>query len=72
MKKVWQSELDELIEVLGIKSKPVAVTFTNDEVESGKRKRVWMCNALKQAAKGSHTSSIRRPPPVPEAAGTAA
>ncbi|RJP28524.1 MAG: hypothetical protein C4536_12140 [Actinobacteria bacterium] len=52
MKKVWQTELDGLIEVLGIKSKPVAVTFTNDEVESGKRNRVWLCNALKQAARG--------------------
>jgi uncharacterized protein (DUF169 family) len=52
MEKVWQTELGELIEVLGIKSKPVAVTFTNEEVKAGKRKRVWMCNALKQAAKG--------------------
>jgi uncharacterized protein (DUF169 family) len=52
MKKVWQAELDELVEVLGIKSKPVAITFTNDEVEAGKRKRVWMCNSLKQAARG--------------------
>jgi len=52
MKKVWKTELDELVEVLGIKSKPVAVTFTNEEVQAGKRKRTWMCNALKQAAKG--------------------
>jgi uncharacterized protein (DUF169 family) len=52
MKKIWKSELDELIEVLGIKSKPVAVTFTNDEVKTGKRRRVWMCNSLKQAARG--------------------
>jgi uncharacterized protein (DUF169 family) len=52
MKKVWQTEVDELVEVLGITSKPVAVTFTNEEVKSGKRKRVWMCGALKQAAKG--------------------
>jgi uncharacterized protein (DUF169 family) len=52
MKEAWKTELDELIEVLGIKSKPVAVTFTNDEVKAGKRKRVWMCNALKQAARG--------------------
>ena len=52
MKKVWQNELDELVEVLGIKSRPVAVTFTNEEVEVSRRKRVWMCGALKQAAKG--------------------
>ena len=52
MEKVWQTELDELIEVLGLKKKPVAVTFTNDEVELKKRNRAWICNALKQAAKG--------------------
>jgi uncharacterized protein (DUF169 family) len=32
MEKIWQGQLDELVEVLGIESKPVAVTFTNDEV----------------------------------------
>ncbi len=52
MKRIWKTELDELIEVLGIKSKPVAVAFTNDEVKAGKQKRVWMCNSLKQAARG--------------------
>ena len=52
MEKVWQTELDELIEVLGIKKKPVAVTFTNDPVEMKGRNRAWICNALKQAAKG--------------------
>ncbi len=52
MKKTWQTELDGLVEVLGIKSRPVAVTFTNDEVEAKKRRRVWMCAALKQAARG--------------------
>lgn len=52
MDRAWQSELDELIEVLGMRSRPVAVTFTNDEVEEGRRKKMWMCGALKQAAKG--------------------
>ena len=53
MDEPWKSDLDELVEVLGIKSKPVAVTFTNDEVEvAGGRKKMWMCGALKQAAKG--------------------
>jgi uncharacterized protein (DUF169 family) len=48
----WRSELNELVEALGIKRKPVAVTFTNEEVETGKRRRVWMCEALRLAAKG--------------------
>lgn len=52
MKKIWRRELDELVQVLGIKSEPVAVTFTNDEVKAGRRKRAWMCGALKQAARG--------------------
>ncbi|NPV59333.1 MAG: DUF169 domain-containing protein [Actinobacteria bacterium] len=52
MKKAWQGELDGLVEALGIKSRPVAVTFTNEEVAEEKRKKVWVCNALKQAARG--------------------
>ncbi len=52
MKKAWKSELNGLVEVLGIKSRPVAVTFTNEEVAAGKRKAVSMCEALKQAARG--------------------
>lgn len=52
MEKIWQGQLDELVKVLGIESKPVAVTFTNDEVETGERKKVWICRAIKLAAKG--------------------
>ena len=52
MKKAWKGELDGLVEVLGIKSRPVAVTFTNDEVSAEKRRKVWVCNALKQASRG--------------------
>jgi uncharacterized protein (DUF169 family) len=52
MEKIWQGQLDELVEVLGIESKPVAVTFTNDEVDFGESKRVWMCRAIKLAARG--------------------
>lgn len=48
----WRSELDEVVEVLGIKSRPVAVTFTNDEVEGGGREKISMCAALKRAAAG--------------------
>jgi len=52
MEKIWQGQLDELVKVLGIESKPVAVTFTNDEVDFGEGKRVSMCRALKLAARG--------------------
>ncbi|MBC7229750.1 MAG: DUF169 domain-containing protein [Actinobacteria bacterium] len=52
MKKVWQGELDGVVEALGIRSRPVAVTFTNQELEAGKHKKVWVCNALKQASRG--------------------
>lgn len=52
MKKEWRTELDELVAVLGMKSKPVAITFTNEEVKAGEHGRVWMCGALKQAARG--------------------
>lgn len=51
MEKAWKTELEELIDVLGIERKPVAVTFTNDELER-KGEKVWMCRALKLAAQG--------------------
>lgn len=52
METSWKEELNELIEVLGLEHKPVAVTFTNDLVELGERKPVWICRALKLAAQG--------------------
>lgn len=48
----WKAEVGTLVEVLGLENKPVAVTFTNDEVESGSRERISFCRALKRAAGG--------------------
>lgn len=52
MERMWQGQLDELARVLGLASRPVAITFSNDPVEAGKRERMWMCRALKLAAAG--------------------
>lgn len=52
MERIWREQLDELVKVLGIESKPVGVTFTNDEIDFGEGKRVWMCRAIKLAARG--------------------
>ncbi|MDY6795141.1 MAG: DUF169 domain-containing protein [Actinomycetota bacterium] len=52
MEKEWRDQLKQLVEVLGIESEPVAVTFTNDEVDVGERERMWMCRAVKLAARG--------------------
>jgi uncharacterized protein (DUF169 family) len=52
MEKIWRNELSELVEVLGLESKPVAVTFTNDPADASGRKRTWLCRALKLAAAG--------------------
>jgi len=42
----------ELKGLLGLKGEPVAVTFTNDEVEDPGNGKAWVCRALKQAAEG--------------------
>ena len=52
MEKIWKEELGELIGALGLQSKPVAVTFTNDPVEVGGGRKIWLCRALKLAAAG--------------------
>jgi uncharacterized protein (DUF169 family) len=52
MEGSWRSELDGLVEVLGLESGPVAVTFTNDDLEEGGRDRVRLCRAIKLAAAG--------------------
>ncbi len=52
MESVWKEEAGVLVEVLGLERKPVAVTFTNDEVEEGSRERISFCRALKRAAAG--------------------
>jgi uncharacterized protein (DUF169 family) len=52
VEQIWREQLDELIDVLGFKNKPVAITFTSEAVEAGERKRMWLCRALKLAAGG--------------------
>lgn len=52
MEKAWKHELSQLVEALGLGNNPVAITFTNDPVEVGDRKRTWLCRALKLAAAG--------------------
>lgn len=52
MEKIWKKELAELVEVLGLENKPVAVTFSNDEALEGDSKRISFCRALKLAAAG--------------------
>lgn len=52
MIKAWKEELGSLVEALGLESKPVAITFTNDPVEAGEHKRTWLCRAMKLAAAG--------------------
>jgi uncharacterized protein (DUF169 family) len=52
MERAWQSEMKELVNVLGITNKPVAITFTIDSVEAGEGKRTWLCRAMKLAAAG--------------------
>ena len=52
MEAAWKEELASLVELLGLEYRPVAVTFTNDEVDSGSRERISFCRALKRAAAG--------------------
>lgn len=48
----WVGITRELTEVLGLGNRPVAITFTNDEVALGSGKRTWVCRAMKLAAAG--------------------
>lgn len=48
----YAAQAAELKEVLGLSGEPVAVTFTNDEVEDPGNGKVQMCRALKKAAEG--------------------
>ncbi|MBC7247605.1 MAG: DUF169 domain-containing protein [Actinobacteria bacterium] len=55
MEGAWKEELAGLVALLGLEHRPVAVTFTNDEVEGGesvKKERISFCSALKRAAAG--------------------
>jgi uncharacterized protein (DUF169 family) len=48
----YAKQAQELKDVLGLSGEPVAITFTNEEVEDPGNKRMWVCQALKQAARG--------------------
>ncbi len=52
MKAEWQDQSTRLVELLGLSNKPVAVTFTNDEVEGLNPRKTWLCRAIKLAAEG--------------------
>lgn len=41
-----------LAEALGLENRPVSITFTNEEVEVGGRRKTWLCQAIKLAAGG--------------------
>ena len=51
----WIQQAGEITRTFELDSKPVAITFTNDEVDIGaETKRTWLCRALRLAAlKGS-------------------
>ncbi|MBU1671683.1 MAG: DUF169 domain-containing protein [Actinobacteria bacterium] len=48
----WKGIAGELISVLGLQSRPVAITFTNEEVDLSAGPRTWICRAMKLAARG--------------------
>ena len=48
----WKEYARELDSLLCFKDKPVAVTLTNDPVESGGKKRASFCQAIKMAGSG--------------------
>jgi uncharacterized protein (DUF169 family) len=52
MEKAWQNQLDGLAQALDFRNLPVAITFTNDEMEAREAEPVWLCAALKRAAAG--------------------
>jgi len=51
----WSEQAREITTTFSLETRPVAITFTNDEVDIGeKTRKTWMCRALKLAAmKGS-------------------
>lgn len=52
MGDTWKTQFTELIRILGLAQKPVAVTFTNDPVGPKEPKGMRLCRALKLAAEG--------------------
>lgn len=52
MEREWIEQSKKLIDLLALKLKPVAITFTNEKVKVENPKRTWVCRALKLAAEG--------------------
>jgi len=52
MQELWKDQTRELVELLGLENKPVAVTFTNEPLDVGTTGKVWVCRAMKLAARG--------------------
>jgi uncharacterized protein (DUF169 family) len=52
LNETWKDEARQLTELLSMSNSPVAVTFTNEEIEIEKPRKAWMCGALKKAAAG--------------------
>ena len=48
----WVEQAGELVRVFELESKPVAVTFTNEQAEAADSGRMWLCRAMKLAARG--------------------
>jgi uncharacterized protein (DUF169 family) len=48
----WVEQSKKLVEVFGLENKPVAVTFTNEELEAVEPRKAWICRAMKMAAAG--------------------
>lgn len=55
MKETWSAQAAGLADVLGLTCAPVAVTFTNEEIEAVKPRKAWICGALKRAAMSGET-----------------
>lgn len=49
---IWRKQAKRLIEVLGLKGHPVAVSYTIDPARTTVRPRFWVCEALKIARSG--------------------
>jgi uncharacterized protein (DUF169 family) len=48
----WVDQSRKLVEIFDLEKKPVAVTFTNEEVEVAEPRKAFMCRAMKLAAEG--------------------
>lgn len=51
MQEIWKEQAGEISSTFALDTSPVAVTFTNSEVDIGEQtKRTWLCRALRLAA----------------------